>query len=151
MSYHYVTPTVCSVAIGKLSPKGVKAEDAAAKVISILRSEFGKIEFAESAVKSKASTFKRLKLNAKKQEASYNTRMAGDTKEVSVKAVDTYNWLSDVHEFELTHGVSSLVEVKVPAEIHDWITGHLASMTPSKEGVSAKDATGKVEPVTQPA
>jgi hypothetical protein len=140
MSYHYVTPSVCSVAIGRLAPKGVKHEDASAKVIAILRAEFGKIEFAESAGKSKASTFKRLKLNGKKQEASYNTRMAGDTKEVSVKAIDTYNWLSDVHEFELTHGTGSLVEVKVPAEIHDWLSSHLANMTPSKEGVSARDA-----------
>jgi hypothetical protein len=138
MSYHYVTPSVCSVAIGRLAPKGVKHEDASGKVVAILRAEFGKIEFAESAGKSKG--FKRLKLNGKKQEASYNTRMAGDTKEVSVKAIDTYNWLSDVHEFELTHGTGSLVEVKVPAEIHDWLSSHLANMTPSKEGVSARDA-----------
>jgi hypothetical protein len=138
MSFHYVLPTVCSVAIGKLAPSGVKQEDAGEKILSVIRSEFGKIDFAESTGKSKS--FKRLKLAAKKQEAAYQTRMAGSTKEVSTKAMDCYNWLADIFEVQGNWGEAAVTVGAVPKEIHDWVTSILANMSPSKEGVSAKDA-----------
>lgn len=132
MSYQIALPTVALVAIhSAYAQQGVTVEDVRGKVEHHLRSELGKVAFAEAAKAAKPGSFKRLKLNAKAREASYSTRMAGSTKEVATKALDLYDWLADVTEFQMEHGDDSLPVVKVPKEIADYCGLLVGTMVPA--------------------
>jgi len=127
--FSYVFPAVCVAALRPVTPKGVSVEDAQKRLLGIVKSELGKAQFAESDKATKSGKAKRLKVS--KQEIAYQTRMAADKTSVSVKALDTYNWLFDVHEMLEKWGQEMVNEVSIPVEIVDWIAGHLEGMKPS--------------------
>jgi len=132
MSYSIVHTHTAKLAVAKLAPQGVSADDAIAKLGSVLGGHLGAIEFAEKSKKGGKPT--RLKFNAKAKEASYASRMAGSTADVSAKAIDTYNWLFDCAEYEAQWGAMVHGDgLNVPKQIANWIADALATMKPAAE------------------
>lgn len=138
MSFHYVFPVVCRAAVFALAPAGVTDEDCEKRLLSVLRTELGKVDFKEVVGKSKA--FKRLKIDRKANEVGYSAKMGGSSKAVASGALDLYDWLADVYVFESSWGQGS-VTVSVPKEIHGYIGGLLATMKPSLAASVAIDAS----------
>jgi hypothetical protein len=123
MSYSVIVPEVVVPALlaiaSKENPTYKCGWDAAKKLSNTLYSALAQIEFTEKSAKDGAKP-KRLKLQRKKHTASYGTSMGGETKMVSARALDCYEWLWDIEELEQAWP-GTVASVEIPAQLADWL------------------------------
>jgi len=144
MSYSIPCNAPIKAAVAKLAPENVSPEDAFTKLANKLTGELAKVSFNPVGKKEGSKpTF--LKLERKKNLAKFTTGMAGDTSEVQVRVLDTYDWLRETWSYADKCGSQGLV-VEFPPACADWIRELLGDMKPRNASVTAK-----VEAQLQPA
>ena len=161
MSYSIVFPTTASNALSSLAPKGVSTEDATARLVSILKTDLGRIKFAPAKGKDGAKP-KRLKFVKSKEKddegnpirmAKYSTTVEGDASVAPQRSQDVYDFLWDLYEFEAATGCNADTGhvIVFPRHLASYIAKCLETMKPAatgdKEQTSATDAVPALQEV----